>query len=390
DKLNAIGIQVVHTLTCDDSLSSIVNGLEFLNSRSDLVIVSGGLGPTSDDQTREAVAEFTRCKLVLYPEVLNKLQALFAARSRSFDPSNNKQAHFPENAAVIPNDNGTAAGFLVQRGAQPGYLICLPGIPGELFPMLEEGVIPLIRRELFPQLALFPRRILRVFGVPESRLNTKLQALSLPGELAISYRAHFPEVHIILKAAGTLLSEAELGTAAAACKQAIGEEFVYSEDEARAMNGIVHELLISRGLTISLAESCTGGILGSLLTELSGSSAYFLGGVLSYSNQVKVNQLGVPKDILEDHGAVSHETAKCMAQGVRERFSSSLALSVTGIAGPQGGSAEKPVGTFFVGYADSSSTQAYQFFFPSSREKIRTFAAWTALDILRRRLSSCI
>lgn len=224
---------------------------------------------------------------------------------------------------------------------------------------------------------------LRVFGLPESVIGTRVQALNLDPRIYISYRAHFPDITLQLKLAG---DSALLAQSSALCREAIGPEFIFSLEPKDNLEQVCAKLLIERGLTIGVAESCTGGMLGSFLTNIAGSSKYFIGGIQSYSNTVKSSQLGVSPELIAQNGAVSKEVAIAMAEGARKALKSDLALSITGIAGPDGGSELKPVGTFMIGLATSQSSTALHYFFASSRERIREYAAWSALDTLRRYL----
>ncbi|MCB0357995.1 MAG: competence/damage-inducible protein A [Bdellovibrionales bacterium] len=382
-ELIACGLSASQFHTCDDDLSAIVNALAFLFRASDAVVITGGLGPTDDDLTREAVAAFCGQELIESPDVLAHLKAYFQRKRRTLDPSNNKQALIPEGATIIPNPVGSAPGFIVEASFEGREiaLCALPGVPRELKPMLKADVVPYLCGRL--QRGSAPARsALRLFGLPEAEVGSRLTCLSFPSDLKLSYRAHFPEIQLLFSADTT---EVVLDAVARA-RTALGEEFIFSNDIAVGLEEAVHRLLIEKQQTLALAESCTGGMVGSMVTRTSGSSAYFLGGVVSYSNQAKKSLLGVDAEILTRFGAVSHETAKQMAEGARTRFVSDIAISVTGIAGPEGGTQDKPVGTFYLGLATERGTQTLKFFFDGTREGVRRYAAFCALDLLRRQL----
>ncbi|MFM1849103.1 MAG: hypothetical protein RL417_2577 [Pseudomonadota bacterium] len=378
-RLADLGLTLQRTLTCGDDIPAIVQSLEFLSREASFVVVTGGLGPTTDDLTREALAEFAGQPLVLDAGALDTLKDYYARKRRSFDPSNTKQATFPASAAIIPNPHGTAAAFVLEL--RPGFFaVALPGVPGELRALFESDVVPLILSQ-FKDAAPRKERFFRLFGLPESIVGARVHAAALDPQITVSYRAHFPEIHVVLK---TAADDAVLEAAAAKTRGAIEADFIVSEDKNRSLEGVVAELLQKNKATVAVAESCTGGLLGGLLTRLPGASKTFLGGAISYSNALKESLLGVSAEALRTHGAVSEVVATAMARGARERFGSTYALSITGVAGPEGGSPEKPVGTFFVGISTPEGDAAYHFFFNSTREWIRTFAANCALDILRR------
>ena len=382
-ELSAAGVPVEHVLCCTDSMPAIARSLNFVLGSSGIVIVSGGLGPTTDDITREAIASFCDLKLVLHGDVLGRLEAYFHARKRPFDPSNCKQALFPEGATTIDNPVGSALGFALrfERRSESKLIFSLPGVPAELRAMSNATVLPLIRRE---SKALVPleRRALRVFGLAESAIGSRVQQSEPDPSVLIAYRAHFPEIEVIFK--GT--QKSTLDSTIKRARQEIGADHIFSEELEDSMQSVLHRMLTKRKLTIAVAESCTGGLLGSLLTENAGSSNYFLGGAITYSNDLKIDFLGVRKKALRKHGAVSDAAAQAMAAGVKKISGSDIGISVTGIAGPGGGSAAKPVGTFYVGIAHGKAVNSYRFFLHSSRKMIRLYAAWMALDVVRRTL----
>jgi nicotinamide-nucleotide amidase len=379
--LEELGVHAGQILACRDDIASIRKSIEFLLSHSRLLIISGGLGPTSDDVTREAVAEFAGHPLYLDAQALTDLKDLYQRRKRNFDSSNTKQAQFPQGSVVLKNPVGTAAGFRLDAGAGKQIFV-VPGVPHELKRMFNDHIAPIIRHE-FGTATAQPSRYLHVFGLPESKVGELVERNPVPPGISISYRAHYPEIIIKISSDDASAPVAEFTEHA---KEAIGKDFIFSELPEQTFDQALHSLLSEKGKTIALAESCTGGLLGSLLTSNPGSSKYFLGGVIAYSNEIKSSQLHVPRDLIDSKGAVSVEVAECMAKGARDVFSSDLGVSITGIAGPEGGSTEKPVGTFFVGFASHDRTQAFHCFAAASRNMLRTFASFTALDIVRRYL----
>jgi nicotinamide-nucleotide amidase len=385
-----LGISVAAALTCKDDEGEIVAAINYLSKRSQHIICSGGLGPTSDDLTREAVAAWSDSPLELDQEVLTWLRELYQSRKRSFDESNVKQALFPKGAKVIPNPVGTAAGFSMSSagfsmssavGAQSkgSTVYCLPGVPRELKEMLSLSVIPEILSSHTGFTPLVTKG-LRSFGLPESVVGSLVKQLNLPSEIQVSFLASFPEIKVTLTAPydpSEYLNQIET---------ALGKDRVFSREINTSLEMVTHDLLVHSGKSLALAESCTGGMVSQLLTDNPGSSAYLLGGVVCYSNQSKQQQLGVQGDTLGKYGAVSHQVVRELAAGVRERFHSSLGVSISGVAGPSGGSELKPVGTFFIGLDNGNSIKSYGFFLSQSRPLIRRFAAYKALDVIRREL----
>lgn len=383
EQMRSAGIGVHRVAKCGDTIPDIVRSLSYLFDRSTVVLVSGGLGPTTDDLTREAISEFTDRKLILHGDVLGLLEEHFRKRQRPFDPSNCKQALFPDTAVTIHNPVGSARGFYLRldvAGEPSRWLFALPGVPAELRPMIKEGVLPLLKQEFRLSTAKHSH-ILRVFGLGESVVGSRVTSAELPENVAVAYRVAFPEVEVVLKGD----SAHEVESAAKLAKAALGDH-VYAEASEGGIEQVINQLLTKRRLSISGAESCTGGLVGALLTNLPGASKFFPGSIVAYANEVKHEELGVQKKYLKEHGAVSAQVAQAMAENVRDKFDTDIAFSVTGIAGPDGGSAKKPVGLFYVGYADKKGSAAYRFFLSSTRTNIRRYASWMALDVVRRHL----
>ncbi|MCB0344440.1 MAG: CinA family nicotinamide mononucleotide deamidase-related protein [Bdellovibrionales bacterium] len=379
--LNTIDIPVVNILSCPDDIIQINDSLRFLFLNCDIVLTCGGLGPTTDDLTREAVAEFTGGNLELNSTAENALSAYFERKQRRFDETNRKQAYIPSGSQLINNEIGSAPGFSINHNGK--LIVSLPGVPRELSLMLKDSVLPLLL-SLYPDKQPLHSEILRLFGLPEAAVGGIIERASLKPSTKVSYRATFPEIQLRLLSS----SSAEVQEAAKIAAREIGEEYVFSRSLDESFPAVLHRLAVESGSTIAVAESCTGGMLGSLLTQNSGSSAFFHGGVISYSNELKQILLGVKNKTLSQFGAVSHQTAREMARGARTNARTAIGVSISGIAGPDGGSEEKPVGTFYVGHSTEAETVSYRFFFSGEREAIRRFAAFAAMDTMRRHLLS--
>jgi nicotinamide-nucleotide amidase len=311
---------------------------------------------------------------------------MFARMGRTMTPNNEKQAWLPGGSMLIENPRGTACGFRLDAGACRLYF--MPGVPHEMKAMFEAAVLPDLRARLEPE----PVRVagFRTFGLGESKVGSLLEDLRAepPGALFIQYRAAFPEVHVRLCltgfAADDPAGDRELERLADEAARRLGHA-VFTRGE-ESLPAVVLELLKARNATLSVAESCTGGLLSSLLTAVPGSSEAFEGGVVSYSNTLKQTLLDVPAELLEAHGAVSRPVAETMASGARAHLGTTWALAITGIAGPGGGSAEKPVGTVYIALAGPEGVQAKHQFFAGDRDRVRTYSAYTALEMLRRAL----
>ena len=359
--------------------------------RADLVIVTGGLGPTSDDLTRDLIAELLGKKLRLDAAVLARLEAFFTQRGRPLPESAKVQAQVPEGALVLENPNGTAPGLLMENasnrsGAGPGWVAMLPGPPREMRPMFNNLVLPFLRKQ-FPLTADYACLTLRTSGVAESLVEGKISGPLAPivgAGLDLGYCAHYGGTWTCgWPCAGSARQEL-VARAEAVVREQLGKNIYGTQDEL--LNGVVVRLLTGRGETLVLAESCTGGHIANRITDVPGASAVFLCGLVTYSNDAKQTLLGVSAETLAQHGAVSEPVAREMAQGARERYHADYALAVTGIAGPDGGTAEKPVGTVFIALATPRHVFVIN---PINRYDRETFKAVTcqqALDLLRRSL----
>ncbi|MGD0274976.1 MAG: competence/damage-inducible protein A [Syntrophales bacterium] len=384
-ELNIQGWQVPVMLSVGDQEDAIRDALHFGLSRSEAVIVTGGLGPTVDDITTAVVARVFDRMLYTDEAVLVFLKEIFSRYGLTWTDNNAKQASFPEGSEVIPNPVGTAAGFALKVKGK--MVAVVPGVPGEMKRMIPEGVIPLLHRSFPGSASHVMSRTIKLFGLSEAGVDDALADAGLDGlGLDIGFYPNFPENHLVLTA-----READTETAAGKLQEAerrivarLGNDiFGYDQD---SLEGIVARELTQRGLTLAVAESCTGGLITDRLTDIPGSSAFLERGVITYSNFSKMDLLGVPFDILKSHGAVNEPTARWMAEAVRKNAGTDLGLSATGIAGPAGGSAEKPVGTVYVALADVNETVCRHFRFRWERRRVKVITSEAALMMLKRYL----
>jgi nicotinamide-nucleotide amidase len=381
-QLSHLGIEVLRKTVVGDENSHVRDAFHDALDRVELVISTGGLGPTQDDLTREAVAELLERKLARNEAVFQKMQERFRRLGRTMSDVNARQAMVPEGADVLANGRGTAPGlWLETRGSR--IIVLLPGPPHELQAMFTEQVTPRLAR-LAGATRLFSRE-LRVAGLSESEVeqrigpiyiqytNVHTTILASPGEIQVNLRAWSE----IPADAGQMLDEM-----VERITLALGESIYSAKGES--LEQVVARDLTMNYATIATAESCTGGLLAERLTRIPGSSSYFLGGVVCYSNQLKNAWVDVPGDVLESKGAVSPEVARALAEGIRRRSSATIGVGISGVAGPGGGSAEKPVGLVHIAIADASGSKDRTGRFPGDRERIRWFASQMALDMVRR------
>ena len=373
-----LGWEVTRHTTVADEVAVIAAAFDEAARRSDLVISSGGLGPTRDDLTLEALAKALGCELRLDEAVLADIRAKFESFGRTMSPNNERQARVPAIGEVLQNAVGTAPGFTAElHGAQ---VFLLPGVPREVKWLMEHRVGPRVDQGR----AHVARRTLKTIGFGESRLEHTIKAtIREHPDVQFGFRALGAETHIKMAARGEQ-REAHLAAAEAAMRAILGVGLFGADDDRLVV--ALGDLLRARGETVATAESCTGGMVGKLLTDVSGSSAYFLGGMITYSNAAKVALLGVDEGALEEHGAVSAAVAEQMAVGVRDRLGATWGLSATGIAGPEGGTTEKPVGLVYIGLAGPGHVEHRRLQSPGDRSQVRRNSALSVVDILRRRL----
>jgi nicotinamide-nucleotide amidase len=385
-ELAQLGIPHYYQSVVGDNPERIRRVVKTACDRAQLLIFTGGLGPTPDDLTHATLADCFGVPLVEHPEILEDIARKFAARGRTMTPNNQKQALLPEGAQVLTNSGGSAPGIIWQPRSDV-TILTFPGVPAELKYMWQEVAVPYLTAEGWVTSTVHSR-LLRFWGISESALAEKVRPFFDLQNPTVAPYANLGEVKLRVTARAD--SEAAAQALIAPVEQKlreIGGLDCYGADE-ESLASVVGALLQARGDTLAVAESCTGGGLGALLTQISGSSSYFWGGVISYDNSVKVGVLGVnPQDLVEQ-GAVSRIVAEQMAAGVRDRLNTTWGLSITGIAGPTGGSPEKPVGLVYIGLAGANSVQSYEHRFGAirGRDWIRHLSACTALDHLRRTL----
>ena len=383
-RLNDIGIVVRAKAVVGDDAGDLSAVLRAAIARADVVITTGGLGPTEDDLTREVVAETLQLPLEEDAEILETIRRRFARRGVRMPEINRRQAMVPRGATALPNPNGTAPGLLIETGGQ--LVILLPGPPREMQPMFDTHIAPRLAERAKGRRVL--RRVIKITGRSESQVEELAQPIYAPLrdaairiETTILASPGLIELHLSASSADVEAAERALDTGVAQLAAALGD-VVFSTD-GRALEEVVGSLLNARSWKIAVAESCTGGLVLGRLTDIAGSSAWVTGGVVAYANEVKIEQLGVPAELIAAHGAVSEPVAKAMAEGVRTRLHADVGLAITGIAGPSGGTPEKPVGTVVVAMA-ASATEARTFRFVGDRVMIRRFSTAAALDMVRR------
>jgi nicotinamide-nucleotide amidase len=382
----AQGWPVALMMAVGDEEQAIKQALGFILARCDAAVVTGGLGPTSDDITTEAIARAFGLECHTDEAVLRYIRDIFEKFRFSWTENNAKQAVFPQGAEVIANPVGTAAGFALKQKGK--VIVVIPGVPREVMRMAPEGVLPLLRRE-FPEAAQQAAvRTIKTFGLSEAAVDKALADLDF-GRLGVSvgFYPNFPENHIVLTAAGGLENEmaARIGAAEAGVVSLL-KKYIFAYD-GETLEGLVAKGLTDRGWTLAVAESCTGGLLTDRLTDIPGSSAFLERSVVTYSNAAKTDLLGVPAEVIEQHGAVSEQTARLMAQGVRALARTDVGLAITGIAGPTGGTDLKPVGTVYIALADGKECLCRHYTFRWDRRRNKIIASQAALMLLRRYLT---
>lgn len=381
-RLPDVGIGVYYHDVVGDNPERLKQCLALALSRSDIVIMTGGLGPTQDDLTKETVAESINRKLVLDQESLDKMKTFFTGHNRTMTHNNIKQAYLPEGSIIIRNKNGTAPGCIIEEGGK--VIIMLPGPPSEMKPMFEDSVIPYFSAKSEFKLV---SRFLRIFGIGESAMedmlidlidaqtNPTIAPYAKDGEVTLRITARYENDNVNEDIITPVEDEIR-------CR--LGDA-VYSNDNMN-LEEVAAKLLVESGMTLALAESCTGGLLAAKLTEIPGISAVFDRCIVTYSNRSKVESLGVKQETLDQYGAVSEQTAKEMAECIRKLSSTDLGISVTGIAGPDGGSLDRPVGTVYIALAHKNGVEAKKLELWGSRNRIRNVTSLHVFDMLRRYL----
>ncbi len=390
-RLADLGHVVTRQVAVADAGDEIQQAVREALARADLIITTGGLGPTSDDITRELIAGLLGKKLIENRDVLAHIENFFAKRNRARPPKTTVETFVPEGAAVFLNETGTAPGLAMKLEPNPfragqtsSWLVMLPGPPRELRPMFDHSVTPLLQRELADE--IFVCHTLRSTGIGESRVQEMVEGDLAPlvkNGLEIGYCARPGAVDVRLTAHGEPAAKTVRAGEAIVRKILGANIFGFDDDE---IEQIIVQLLTAQKKTLALAESCTGGLIAHRVTNIPGASEVFYGGIVSYANRAKETLLGVPAEDLRSHGAVSEMVARKMAIGAREKFGSDFALAVTGIAGPGGGTPEKPVGTVFIALASAAGVEVKKMLNPWDRETFKQVTAQQALELLRIQL----
>lgn len=382
--LNAIGLGVSFKTTVGDDARDLALVLRTALRRSRLVLCMGGLGPTEDDRTRETLARVLGRRLVFDPAIRDRIRERFRRRGWPMAATNLKQCYVIEGAEVLENPNGTAPGQWLETGGR--LIALLPGPPHEILPMFEKDVLPRLAR---CGRGLTVRRVLRLTGLGESAMEAKLKRFygMVPAGIDVTTLAAFGDLSVRLTYAGPgprELADRPLDRLERALVRRLGP-WVYSRG-GESLEEIVGSLLRERGLTIACAESCTGGLIGHRLTEVPGSSDYFLESAVTYGNRAKIKRLGVPPALIERHGAVSGAVARAMAEGIRRTSGADLGLAVTGVAGPGGGTPRKPVGLVYIALARRRGTAVVRSLFSGGRSQVKFQSSQKALDLVRKTL----
>lgn len=382
-ELANLGIEVYHQSVVGDNPQRLLDELKLGFERSDIIITTGGLGPTQDDLTKETGAKFFNKKLVLDEKSLNELKEHFNRMGKSYSDGNNiKQAYFPEGSTIFPNPNGTAPGCAIKDKGK--ILIVLPGPPRETKPMFKNYVIPLLKKY---SSGIIKSKILRIYGLGESAMAERVSDF-IENSINPTVAPYAKEEDIILRITARAAEEKEalslIEPVEAQLKKILGIN-VYGEDDIK-MEEVLGKLLIDKGYTLSCAESCTGGLIAAKLINYPGISKAFKEGIIAYSNESKITRLGVKKDTLDKYGAVSPEVAKEMAIGAAKTLNTDIGISTTGIAGPDGGTPEKPVGLVYLGLYNRGEIKVKELRHAGTREMIRKRTTMNALDWIRRQI----
>ncbi len=373
-----LGHQVIRHESVGDDIEAIGDVLQGASDRADAVMVTGGLGPTTDDLTIEAASKALKVKLVKDEEVLEGIRHFFKMVGRPMSSSNEKQALIPEGSETLQNKVGTAPGVKVKLN--DCWFFFMPGVPKELYQIFDDSVMPWLSERTE---GVVREQVLRCFGEPEASIDEMLKDVDL-GDARLSFRVKFPEILLKLVVRSKTLSDADkiLNAATSMVREKLGD-IVYAEGDT-SLPEVVGRILRDNNMKIAVAESCTGGLIASMITDVPGSSEYFTRGYVAYSNKSKMELLAVGEEILKSYGAVSAETAMAMARGVRMGGDASIGIGVTGIAGPGGGTPDKPVGTVYIGISAGEMTRAFKYSFNRDRIWFKNIVAAMAIDLIRK------
>jgi nicotinamide-nucleotide amidase len=385
EKLNELGVEVGYKTIVGDNPAHLTSVARVAIERADIVIFIGGLGPTEDDLTRECVAAALGREIHRDPQIITELYTRFATWRRKMPENNEKQADVIDGGTILPNKLGSAPGQWVDADheGRSRYLMLLPGPPHEIKPMFTEQCLPRLREKLPAQ--SIATRLLRIAMLGESACDQRAAPIyKMYEDVQTTILAGAGDIQLHFRCRKDTLEEAKERVQAVAgeVEDELGD-YVYSSN-GETLEEIVGLFLQMRGATLAVAESCTGGMLGERISSVSGSSRHFLGGAIVYANDMKTLFANVPPMLIEAHGAVSREVAQALAEGIREECRASIGVGITGVAGPTGGTPEKPVGLVFVGVSDGKRTEVVERQFPGDRERIRLFATQQALDLVRR------
>ncbi|MCP4582955.1 MAG: competence/damage-inducible protein A [candidate division Zixibacteria bacterium] len=385
EKIAEAGVDLIYHTTVGDRSELMINAIAQAMNRADIVLTTGGLGPTHDDITKKIVCKYFKRQLVFHEDILKELEKKYSAQGINMPPINQNQALLPQGAKFLENRIGSALGIVIEEHGKT--LVAMPGVPTEMRLMVDEQLIPMLKKKTPDQVII--HRKLRTIGIVESAIFEKVKSIvEDKSKIDIAFLPSFRGVDIRLTAKSD--DEKKAREAIEVIETRFTEKlgkyiFGFDNDE---LPDLIGRLLVSRNQTVAVAESCTGGMLGKLFTDIPGSSDYFLGGVIAYSDELKTKILSVPAITIERHGAVSAETAKHMAEGARKLTGASIGISLTGIAGPDGGTEEKPVGLTYIGLATPDGVKAKDFHYGKQRKRNRQRAAFSALDMIRRYLKS--
>ncbi|HMA52935.1 MAG TPA: competence/damage-inducible protein A [Acidobacteriota bacterium] len=383
--LNAIGLQVSFKTIVGDDERDLARVLRTALGRSRLILCMGGLGPTEDDRTRETLAKVLRRKLVFHEEIRARIRERFKRRGLPMSASNLKQCYVPEGAVILDNPNGTAPGLWLETRRQT--IALLPGPPREILPLFESQVLPRLSRL---GKGLMVRRVIRLTGLGESAMEARLKDFyaAIPPSVTVTTLASPGDLSIRMTCSGKMsraAADAQLDGLERAIVRALGP-WIYSRS-GQSLEEVVGAMLRDRSMTIACAESCTGGLIGHRLTDVPGSSDYFLESAVVYGNRAKTRRLGVPAALIEKHGAVSAPVARAMALGIRKTSGADIGIAVTGVAGPGGGTPRKPVGLVYVAIARSRGTKVLRSLFFGGRAQVKFQSSQKALDLVRKTLA---
>jgi len=382
-QLNDIGIDVKQITSVSDSEQHIINTLNQAKLRADIILITGGLGPTKDDITKNTLCKYFNTKLVFDEKAYAAVELQFKIRGKEVTPVNRKQAELPENCKAVYNKNGTASGMWFEEGGK--VFISMPGVPFEMKAMVENDVIPLLKQK-FKTPFIYHKTVLTQ-GAGESFLADMIETWeeNLPPHIKLAYLPSPGAVRLRLTAKGNAEKiKEETGEQVNKLKRII-EKYIYGYDD-ETLEEIIGKLLKEKKQTLSTAESCTGGYIAHLITAVAGSSDYFMGSIVSYANRIKENLLNVDADLLEQYGAVSEQVVLAMAKNVKEKFNTDYSIAVSGIAGPGGGTVQKPVGTVWIALATPEKVFAQNFRFGNHRFRNILVSSQTALNMLRKEL----